>query len=180
MPVSSDFCIDPTLCRRADGTWLMWIKDEAHNAETRAVESQDLREWKVAADPGVSKLYGEGPKVFKYKDHYWMIKDPNRGLDIYRSEDLANWTYQGKILEKPGRRNDDGCIGKHADVVVCGDRAYIIYLVEPGMRDASPREGIQPLAGRRSAIQAAELEMQDGKLTCDRDKLINIRMTPPE
>ena len=137
---------------------------------------------RTVSTPGVSKLYGEGPKVFKYQDRYWMLKDPNAGLDVYRSEDLENWTYQGKILDKPGRRNDDASVGKHADVVVvCGDLgAYIIYLVEPGMRDVSPREGIQPLAGRRSAIQAAQLEMQDGKLTCDRDKLIQIRMTPPE
>jgi hypothetical protein len=43
------------------------------------------------------------------------------------------------------------------------------------------REGdaIQPLAGRRSAIQAAELEVRDGKLICDRDRLFRIRLTPP-
>src|SRR5512137_1628563 len=113
----------------------MWFKDEGHDAETRAVESRDLREWKPSADPGVSKRYGEGPKVFKYKDHYWMIKDPNNGLDVYRSDDLAHWSYRGKILDKPGWRNDDVCIGKHPDVVVCSDRAYIIYMVEPGMKE---------------------------------------------
>ncbi len=180
VPTSSDACIDPTLCRCPDGSWRMWFKDEAHDSETRVVESRDLREWKPVAAPGVSKLYGEGPKVFQFREHYWMIKDPNRGLDVYRSEDLDNWTYQGKILDKPGWRNDDASVGKHCDVVVCGDRAYIIYLVEPGMRDVPPRDGIQPLSGRRSAIQAAELEVQDGRLTCDRNTLFRIRLTPPE
>jgi hypothetical protein len=180
VPTSSDYCIDPTLCRRPDGSWWMWFKDEKHDSDTRVVESRDLSQWKAVPAPGVSKLYGEGPKVFKYQDHYWMLKDPNTGLDVYRSEDLENWTYQGKILDKPGRRNDDASVGKHADVVVCGDRAYIIYLVEPGMRDVPPREDIQPLPGRRSAIQTAQLEVKDGKLTCDRDKLFRIRLTPPE
>jgi hypothetical protein len=180
VPVSSDYCIDPTLCRRSDGAWWMWFKDEQHDSETRVVESRDLREWKAVPDPGVSKLYGEGPKVFRFADRYWMLKDPNRGLDVYRSDDLEHWTYQGKILDKPGWRNDDASVGKHADVVVCGSRAYIFYLVEPGMGDVPPRDGIQPLVGRRSAIQAAELEIRDGKLECDRNKLIKIRLTPPE
>jgi sucrose-6-phosphate hydrolase SacC (GH32 family) len=52
-------------------------------------------------DPGVSKLYGEGPKVFRFHDRYWLIKDPDRGLDVYRSDDLETWTYQGKILDRP-------------------------------------------------------------------------------
>jgi hypothetical protein len=181
VPTSSDYCIDPTLCRRPDGAWWMWYKDEGHDSETHVVASRDLREWKAVAAPGVSKLYGEGPKVFRFLGHYWMLKDPNRGLDVYRSDDLENWTYQGKILDKPGWRNDDASVGKHADVVVCGQRAYIIYLVEPGMRDVPPRnDGIQPLSGRRSAIQAAQLELKDGRLTCDRNKLFRIRLTPPD
>jgi hypothetical protein len=142
--------------------------------------SGDLREWKAVADPGVSKLFGEGPKVFRFHDCYWMLKDPNNGLDVYRSDDLEKWKYQGKILDKPGWRNDDASVGKHPDVVVCGDRAYIIYLVEPGMMIVPPKNGIQPLPGRRSAIQAAQLELKDGRLTCDRNKLFRIRLTRPD
>jgi hypothetical protein len=179
VPTSSDYCIDPTLCRRPDGEWWMWFKDEQHDSETRVVGSRDLRQWKPIPAPGVSKLYGEGPKVFKYAGHYWMLKDPNTGLDVYRSENLQDWTYQGKILDKPGWRNDDASVGKHADVVVCGDRAYIFYLVEPGMRDVPPRSGIQPLAGRRSAIQAAQLGVRDGKLRCNRNELFRVRLTLP-
>jgi Glycosyl hydrolases family 43 len=179
VPVSSDYCIDPTLCRRTDGQWWMWFKDERHHSQTQVVGSRDLHHWRAVSVPAVSERYGEGPKVFKYGGHYWMLKDPNCGLDVYRSDDLENWAYQGKILDKPGWRNDDATVGKHADVVVCGDRAYIFYLVEPGMRDLPPCNGIQPLSGRRSAIQAAELEVKDGKLTCDRNKLFRIHLTRP-
>lgn len=179
VPLASDFCIDPTLIRRPDGTWRMWYKDEGHGSKTCAVESRDLKEWAPAPDPGISKLYGEGPKAFGFKGSYWLIKDPNRGLDVYRSDDLDDWTYQGKILDKPGKRNSDGAIGKHADVVVCGDRAFIIYFTHPYTEDAPERKGVPPLSNRHSALQAAELEVRDGKLVCDRDKRFRMRLTRP-
>ncbi len=176
--LSSDHCIDPTVCRRPDGLWRMWYKDEAHDSKTLAVESRDLYQWRPIDDPGVSKLYGEGPKVFQFGGHYWLIKDPDKGLDVYRSNDVEKWTYQGKILDKPGKRNDDGTIGKHADVVVCGARAFIIYFTHPDTQDFPLRKGIMPYAARRSSIQAAELEVKDGRLLCDRDKPFDIELTP--
>ena len=176
MPVSSDACIDPTLIRRPDGSWRMWYKDEGHSSDTFAVESRDLKEWKPVPDPGVSKLYGEGPKVFRFQDSYWLIKDPGKGLDVYRSADLESWTYQGKILDKPGRRNDDAAPGQHADVVVCGDRAYIIYFTHPYGQDFPLKNGIMPLAAQRSSLQAAELEVREGKLVCDRDKPFRLQL----
>lgn len=179
VPLGSDFCIDPTLFRRPDGAWRMWYKDEGHESKTCAVESRDLREWVAVKDPGVSKLYGEGPKAFRFQGSYWLIKDPNTGLDVYRSDDLENWAYQGKILDQPGSRNSDGTIGKHADVVVCGDRAYIIYFTHPYTEDAPPRQGISPLSNRHTALQAAELEVRDGRLVCDRDKKFRLRLTKP-
>lgn len=180
IPTASNHCIDPSLCRMPDGCWRMWYKDEAHGSETYALESHDLREWKPIKDPGVSKLYGEGPKIFCFAGHYWLIKDPNSGLDVYRSDDLEFWTYQGKILEKPGRRNDDASIGKHADVVVCGKRAFILYFTHPHGQDFPIKDGVMPLAARRSSIQAAELEVRDGRLVCDRDKPFRIRLGIPE
>ena len=62
VPVGSDYCIDATLFRKPDGVWRMWYKDEGNGSKTFAVESTDLRSWKHVEDPGVSKLYGEGPK----------------------------------------------------------------------------------------------------------------------
>jgi len=179
IPLSSDYCIDPTLFRTSAGAWRMWYKDEGHKSQTYAVESRDLEHWTPVEDPGVSKLYGEGPKAFFFKGHYWLIKDPDSGLDVYRSADLAAWTYQGKILDKPGTRNSDGTIGKHADVGVCGERAYIIYFTHPFTQLAPERGGVWPLSNRHSAIQAAELEVIDGRLVCDRDKPFHMELTPP-
>lgn len=180
IPLASDYCIDPTLIRRPDGAWRMWYKDEAHKSQTYAVESRDLKNWAPAPDPGISKLYGEGPKAFHFQGAYWLIKDPDSGLDVYRSDNLDQWTYQGKILDQPGTRNSDGTIGKHADVIVCGERAYIIYFTHPYTQDAPQRNGIWPLSNRHSAIQAAELEVRDGKLICDRNKAFRIQLTPPQ
>jgi predicted GH43/DUF377 family glycosyl hydrolase len=179
IPLSSDFCIDATLIKKPDGSWVMWYKDEGHGSKTLAVESRNLKDWKPVEDPGVSKLYGEGPKAFRFKGHYWLIKDPNSGLDVYRSANLDDWTYQGKILEKPGTRNSDGTIGKHADVVVCGDRAYIIYFTHPYTENAPERDGVLPYSNRHTAIQAAELKVVDGVLVCDRDKPFRLILSPP-
>ena len=179
VPLASDYCIDPTLIRRTDGSWRMWYKDEGHDSKTHAVESRDLVEWRAVPDPGISKLYGEAPKAFHFGGSYWLIKDPNSGLDVYRSADLDDWTYQGKILDRPGTRNSDGTIGKHADVVVCGERAFIIYFTHPYTEDAPARNGVSPLSNRHTALQAAELEVRDGKLVCDRDRPFRIQLVPP-
>jgi hypothetical protein len=84
VPLTSDYCIDPTLIRRRDGAWRMWYKDEGHDSKTHAVESRDLKDWIPVADPGISTLYGEGPKAFRFREQSWLIKDPNSGLDVYR------------------------------------------------------------------------------------------------
>jgi hypothetical protein len=179
VPLSSDYCIDATRFKTPQGAWRMWYKDEGHGSKTLAVESPDLKSWKPVEDPGVSKLYGEGPKAFRFKGQYWLIKDPNSGLDVYRSEDLNAWTYQGKILDRPGTRNGDGTIGKHADVVVCGERAYIIYFTHPFTERAPERDGVSPFSNRNTVLQAAELEVVDGRLVCDRDKPFAIKLSPP-
>lgn len=179
IPLSSNYCIDATLIKMADRRWRMWYKNEGDRSKTYAVESRDLKNWESVEDPGVSKLYGEGPKTFRFKDHYWLIKDPNSGLDVYRSEDLEKWSYQGKILDKPGTRNSDGTIGKHADVVVCGEQAYIIFFTHPFSEKVPAQNGISPFSNRHTSLQAAELEVIEGKLVCNRDKPFQIHLTPP-
>ena len=178
VPLSSDYCIDATLFRTPGGKWRMWYKDEGHDSRTLAVESSDLKAWEPVEDPGVSQLYGEGPKTFRFKGHYWLIKDPDSGLDVYRSSDLEHWEYKGKILDQPGTRNSDGTIGKHADVVVSGDRAYIIYFTHPYTQHATVRNGMMPFSYRHTALQAAELVVVDGRLVCDRDKPFRIFLEP--
>ncbi|MFO1050633.1 MAG: exo-alpha-sialidase [Planctomycetota bacterium] len=169
VPLTSDRCIDPSLFRFPDGSWRMWFKDEGHDSRTLAVESRDLEHWTPVDDPGVSSRYGEAPKVFRFGGFAWMLKDPDSGLDVYRSDDLQSWTYQGKILAEPGHRNDDGEIGKHADVVVRGTRAFIFYFTHPDGQRNGVKEGVMPFSDRRSSIQVAELEVRDGRLCCDRD-----------
>jgi hypothetical protein len=179
VPLSSDYCIDATLFRTPAGKWRMWYKDEGHESKTLAVESADLKTWTPVDDPGVSELYGEAPKTFWFGGHYWLLKDPDSGLDVYRSSDLERWEYQGKILDQPGTRNSDGTIGKHADVIVCGDRAFIIYFTHPFTQDAPERNGLMPFSNRHTSLQAAELEVEGGRLVCDRDKPFRIYLRPP-
>lgn len=44
---------------------------------------------------------------------------------------------------------------------------------------APPRQGVSPLSNRHTALQAAELEVEDGQLICQRDKPFRIRLTRP-
>ena len=66
--------------------------------------------------------------------------------------------------------------GNHPDVVVSADgRAYLFYFTHQIGADA---EG-NPAGGKRhTVIQVAELELQDGILTCDRRKPVNIDLVP--
>jgi hypothetical protein len=179
LPLTSDRCIDPTVVRLPEWGWRLWYKDEARGSATLAVESKDLITWTPSEDPGVSKLYGEAPKVFELGGFHWLLKDPDSGLDVYRSKDLGEWTYQGKILDKPGKRLDDGSIGKHADVVVEGERALIVYFTHPYGQNFPSRNGVMPFPARRSSILSAELRVVDGKLVCDRDAPIGVRLGSP-
>ncbi|MFG0252489.1 MAG: glycosyl hydrolase [Phycisphaerales bacterium JB038] len=178
LSLASDRCIDPSLFRVPNGPWRLWYKDEGHGSQTFAVESDDLVTWRAASDPAVSRLYGEAPKIFRFGDWYWLLKDPNSGLDVYRSDDLLGWEYQGKILELPGERNDDANVGKHPDVIVSGDRAFIFYFTHPH-RDVPLKDRMQHYAVRRTSIQVAELQIEDGELTCDREAPCMVRLTPP-
>jgi hypothetical protein len=82
---------------------------------------------------------GEGPKVFRWNDRYWMIVDQWRGLGVYHSQDALNWTLQAKnILETPGQGLDDNVKGGHADVVVSGERAFLFYFTHPGEQTPMP------------------------------------------
>lgn len=59
-------------------------------------------------------------------------------------------------------------------VVVCGHRAFIICFTHPETQGFPEKNGKLPYAARRNSLQAAELEVHDGKLTCDRDKPFRI------
>ena len=92
------------------------------------------------------------------------------GLDVFRSDDLEAWQRQGLILDTPGEHPDDRDYGRHADVVVVGpDLAYIFYFTHPGEASGA-LEGSHER--RRSAVHAAALTVEGGRLVCHRDREI--------
>ena len=176
LKLASDKVIDACVLQMPEGGWRMWYNNEADHKSIYYADSDDLNHWtdrgKVAL-PGNTP--GEGPKVFRFGDAYWMVVDVWDGLALYRSADTLKWQRQvGNLLQQPGQGADDGAIGHHADVVVMRDRAYLFYFTHPGRASGEQRSGYD---ARRSSIQVTELIEQDGKLQCDRDAptYINLR-----
>ncbi|MBI4659264.1 MAG: glycosyl hydrolase [Verrucomicrobia bacterium] len=177
LKLSSDRVIDACVLRLPDGVWRLWYNDERDRKSIHFADSRDLVSW-TNRGRAVGDQPGEGPKVFRWREAYWMITDVWRGLAVYRSEDALNWTRQrDNLLEKPGHGTDDEVKGGHPDVVVRGDRAFLFYFTHPGRRGADEKkDGPEQ---RRSSIQVVELELQGNWLVCDRDRPTHIRLQPP-
>jgi hypothetical protein len=172
----SDKVIDPSVIQLPDGTWRMWYNNERDHKYIYYADSPDLYRWQDRGKAVGER--GEGPKVFRWKNRYWMVIDVWRGLVIYSSDDALKWTRQpGNILETPGRGADDQVKGGHADVVVSGDRAFLFYFTHPGRRNAESNE--DGYEQRRSSIQVVELEFKDGQITCNRDEPTRIQLRAP-
>lgn len=170
-----DDIIDPTLMKLADGKWHIWYKK---NSQTFTAASNNLSDWKLQEKPAITGAPHEGPKIFKFKDYYWMITDEWRGQRVHRSTDGLTWETQGLILDKAGKRQDDTPQGAHADVVVTENNAYIVYFTHPGRVNhtndgGQDKNGNLTYSAKRSSIQVANLEFENGTLTCDRDKPFN-------
>lgn len=179
LKLASDRVIDAAVFRLPGGTYRMWYNNERDGKSIYHADSKDLYNWedkgKTFGDRG-----GEGPKVFKWKDKYWMVVDNWAGLGVYSSDDLLKWKRQSKrILEEPGKGAEDAAIGGHPDVVVSGDHAYIYYFTHPGRTKSKPAPA-QSVEARRSLIQVAELEYNVGEVTCDRDKPVHINLMVPK
>jgi hypothetical protein len=174
VPLSSDRVIDAFVMAKREGGWRMWYKDEADGSHIYAADSEDLSRWKVAG-PVVTGASQEGAAVFWWKGSYWMLVDRWKGMGVLRSGDLARWAEQPEpILGVPGKRPDDGDIGRHGEVVVQGEDAYIFYFTHPfGAKDHT-----EP-GKHRSSLQVAKLEIRDGALVCDRDKPCELALEPP-
>ncbi len=178
LQLASDRVIDACILKLTDGTWRLWYNNERDKKSIYFADSRDLKTWtlrgKAVGDQG-----GEGPKVFRWQNAYWMITDVWRGLAVYRSADALKWTRQpgGNLLEQPGRGVDDEVKGGHCDVVVSGERAYLFYFTHPGRR--GPEEKQDGYEQRRSSIQVVELELKDGQLVCDRDRPTHVELSPP-
>lgn len=174
-----DNVIDATLIQLPNGDWRMWYK---WDSKSLFADSKDLFTWVGDATPAVSDTPHEGAKVFRFKDSYWLVTDEWKGMAVYKSDDLQNWTKQAnRILDTPSSRKDDYPSGSHGDVVVIEDKAYIFYFTHPGRRfhtkDYHDENGNIPYQMRRSSIQVAELILENGKLVVkDRDKPFGIYM----
>ncbi|ASA21443.1 glycosyl hydrolase [Paenibacillus donghaensis] len=173
LSLSSNRVIDACVFPLPGGGFRMWYKDEAHNSATYAADSQNLYDWEVVG-PVLTHQGHEGPNVFEFKGSYWMIIDEWRGQGVFRSEDLEHWERNGLILDQPGSRPDDGTIGLHADVVVQGDEAFIFYFTHPERSAANAN--LSTYATRRSSVQAARLDVVEGKLVCDRDEAFELAL----
>jgi lysophospholipase L1-like esterase len=178
LKLSSNRVIDACVMRLPDGKWRLWYNNEVDRKSIYYADSPDLYNWQ---DKGkaMGKRPGEGPKVFHWKNCYWMIVDVWQGLGVYKSQDCLKWTRQDKnLLEEPGKGPDDKVKGGHPDVVVCGGRAFLFYFTHPGRQGLNEKK--DTYQQRRSSIQVVELEYKDGRLTCDRDKptYINLKTDP--
>jgi len=173
-PLGVTGVIDASVFQMPDGKWKMWFKDG--NSNTSTAVSDDLYKWELAHRTEIKGHGHEAPVIFYWKNMYWLIIDPcslaYTGLVVYKSENGTDWIKSNDILNSPGIRPDDKDQGRHADVLITDDRAFIIYFTHPG-RDYDEK-GVEIYKNdfeyRRSSIQAAELFIRDGKMVCDRDK----------
>lgn len=174
LKLANDRVIDACVLRLDDGTWRMWYNNERDRKSIYYADSPDLYQWTDKGKAiGIDRA--EGAKVVRWKDKFWMIVDHWQGLGVYHSPDAETWTRQpGFLLGEPGKGEDDGVMGGHADVVVNNDRAYIFYFTHPGRQgDWKKTDNYET---RRSSIQVVELEYKDGVVSCDRDKPCRINL----
>lgn len=180
LSLTSNRVIDPCVHVLPNGLWRMWYKDEGHGSHIYWADSNDLYDWR-AGDAAITDREQEGPIVFRWHGYYWMLTDPWTGLGVYRSEDARTWTRQENILNTPGRRLDDGAKGQHPDVVAQGDDAYVFYFTHPQSNEQIKESvaEVQPYAKRRTSLQVAKLDFQNGKLVCDRDEPFHLHLRNP-
>lgn len=171
LSLSSDRVIDACILRLPTGPWRMWYKDEVNHSHTYAADSEDLYTWTVLGAIITDSAH-EGPNVFFWRGSYWMITDPWEGLGVYRSADAEHWERQENILDRAGKRPDDGAKAGHADVEVQADRAYIFYFTHPerDRQKTYSMDEVHPYSAKRTSLQVAELELRGQRLVCDRDK----------
>ena len=177
LKLPSSRVIDPCVLRLPDGTWRLWYNNESDHKSIYYAESSDLYHWQDRGK-AIGDRAGEGPKVVRWKDCYWMVVDNWHGLGVYQSDDALHWKRQSaNLVDQPGHGPDDQVKGGHPDVVVSGDRAFLFYFTHPGRRgEGEKKDGYEQ---RRSSIQVVELEYHDSALTCDRDRPTYIRLVPP-
>jgi hypothetical protein len=182
LKLASDRAIDACVSALPGGGWRMWYNNERDHKSIYYADSPDLNTWTDHGKvDGVGERPGEGPFVFQWKGHWWMLVDLWKGLGVYRSDDLLHWTVQrGDLLGTPGTGTDDKVNGGHPGVVVSGGRAYLFYFTHPGRAGTITPQDKDSLDLRRSSIQVVELQEKDGVLSCDRNAPTHINLLPPK
>ncbi len=165
LELGSDRVIDASVVALPEGGYRLFFNDERMNKAIRTADSSDLVHWTVK--DRLTDTPGEGPKAFRWKGRWWLVSDAWKGLLLLRSDDGKAWTRQpGYLLAEPGKAETDRAKGQHPDVIVAGDRAYIVYFVQ---QSGEPRAATNPEWHRRSVLQIAELREKDGVISVDRD-----------
>ncbi|MFQ9510193.1 MAG: glycosyl hydrolase [Lachnospiraceae bacterium] len=166
--LSSKRVIDACVYEIEPHVYKMWYKDESNDSHTYAAISKDLYHWAVLG-PEVTDCSHEGANVFEFGGVKWLVTDFWNGLGVYKSDDFIHWDRcSNNLLDTPGKREMDGTIGHHADIVVMGEEAYIFYFCHPykteNMDDhAKEREAL-------TVLQAARLTTDGKNLFCNRDE----------
>lgn len=170
MPLSSDKVIDACVFEIEDGLYKMWYKNERGGSHTDAAVSRDLYNWESVGSE-ITDCSHEGPNVFRFCGVNWMITDTWHGQAVYSSPDFTHWTRQdGNLLTGNGKRPFDYGVGLHADVLVRGDRAYIVYFTHPYRSTADVTSPIEnKTLDLRTVVEIAELMYDGERLYCDRD-----------
>lgn len=165
----SDRVIDAAVAQCPDGRWRLWCKDEAAGSTTIVAVSDDLVHWQYDG-VAIGGRPHEGPVAFALGGWWWMLTDEWRGLRVHRSTDARLWSAQGLVLDTPGAHKDDRQVARHADVVVLGDEAWIIYFTHPGWNGSEIADaGAGDVEAQRSAVHVARAVVVDGELLVDRD-----------
>lgn len=175
LELGSDKVIDASVVADPAVGYRLFFNDERLGKAIRTATSRNLVDWTLGAR--LTQTPGEGPKAFRWKGAWWLVSDAWKGLLVMRSGDGESWTRQpGYILAEPGSAPTDRAKGQHPDVIVSGERAYIVYFVHQDGEDEATRD---PAWHRRSVLQIAELEEREGMLVVDREAPTYVHLVPP-
>ncbi|MFC3300749.1 glycoside hydrolase [Arthrobacter agilis] len=158
----SDRVIDAAVTLCGDGLYRLWYKDEQRGSRTFSAVTatpSDPRSWQVEG-VAIDGRPHEGPKVFTLGGWFWLITDEWRGLAVYRSADGAGgWERQhrdnGLILTGPEEFEGRPVVARHADVVVQGAAAAVVYFTHPAWSGSELADMTSGTDHRRSHIRAA-------------------------
>lgn len=168
----SESVIDASIYEIEPHKYKMWYKDENRGSHTCSAISEDLYHWEVLGEE-ITDCAQEGPNVFELGGKKWLLADCWDGMAVYESDDFKSWVRQeGNILREGGARSMDEQIGNHGDVVVIGENAYLFYFVHPYFPGELRNDEKHQLTKKEAetVVQAARLEIADGRLRCDRNK----------